>query len=264
MKKSRNKPGQLVKSLDRALDILERIIEHNKPLGITEISEGTDLHKSTVYRLVDTLCYRGYLTHDSETGKYKIGMKFFELGSRVINNLDLRTQAKPYLYELEDKTGETVHLGVLEETEMIYIDKVESRKTIRMESQVGKRVHTHNTALGKVTLAHLPEEDVEYIIDKAGLPKYTENTITDEEELKSELEKVHDQGFAVDDEESEKGIRCIAGPIFGHDGEILAAFSISGPANRMTEAKIDDIQVIVQEYSLRISRAFGYSKYNQY
>ena len=263
MKKNKNKPGQLVKSLDRALDILERIIEHDKPLGITEISQGTDLHKSTVYRLVDTLCYRGYLSQDPETGKYKIGMKFFELGSRVINNLDLRTQAKPYLNELEDKTGETVHLGVLEDTEMIYIDKVESRKTIRMESHVGKRVHTHNTALGKVTLAHLSREEVDRIIDKAGLPEYTENTITKEEELKTELEKVYDQGFALDDEESEKGIRCIAGPIFDHDGELIAAFSISGPANRMTKDKIEQIQETVKDYSLRISRAFGYCEYNQ-
>ncbi|SDM45468.1 IclR family transcriptional regulator [Halarsenatibacter silvermanii] len=264
MKKKDKKPGQLVKSLDRALDILERIIEHNKPLGITEISQGTDLHKSTVYRLVDTLCYRGYLSQDPETGKYKIGMKFFELGSRVINNLDLRTQAKPYLYELEDKTGETVHLGVLEDTEMIYIDKVESRQTIRMESQVGKRVHTHNTALGKVTLANLPEEEVDRIIEKAGLPEYTENTITDKDVLKRELEKIQEQNFALDDEESELGIRCISGPIFGHEGKIIAAFSISGPASRMTDDKIEQTQKIVKDYSLSISRAFGYSEYNQY
>lgn len=259
MKNSRQKPDQLVKSLDRALNILERLIEHNKPLGITEISQGTDLHKSTVYRLVDTLCYRGYIAQDSETGKYKIGMKFFELGSKVINDLDLRQQAKPYLYELEERTEETVHLGILENREIVYIDKVESRHTIRMSSHVGRRVHPHNTALGKVIMAHLPDDEVERIIDKEGLPRYTENTITDKEELLHELERIKDRGYAVDDEESEKGIRCVGGPIFDHAGSAKAAFSISGPAHRLTEDKMAEIKKTVVEYSRKISKAFGYN-----
>lgn len=260
--KENKKPDQLVKSVDRTLDILERLVEHSKPLGITEISNGTDLHKSTVYRLVDTLCYRNYLIQDTKTGKYKIGMKLFELGSKVMNDLDLRSDARPYLLELEEKTGETIHLGVLEGEEMIYIDKVESHQTIRMGSHVGRRVHTHNTALGKVMLAYLPESEVENIINMAGLPRYTENTITDKNVLMEELDKIRSQGYAIDDEESEKGIRCVAGPIFDHTGEIMAAFSVSGPASRMTHEKIDDVKGIVKDYSRRISKAFGYRGHN--
>lgn len=257
MKKNKNKPDQLVKSLDRALNILEKLVDINEPLGITEISQYTGYHKSTVYRLIDTLCYRGYLTQDFETGKYKVGMKLFEIGSEVFNNLDLRSQVKPYLKEIEEKTAETVHLGVLDSTKMVYIDKVESRRTIRMSSKIGSRTYAHSTGLGKAILAYLAEDEVEQIIEEEGLPKFTENTITNKEELINELEEIRKKGFAIDEEENETGIICVAAPIFDYNDNIVAAISISGPANRMTNNKIIKIKDIAREYSKLISRALG-------
>lgn len=257
MNKNKKKPDQLVKSLDRALNILEELVNRNEPLGITEISKYTNYHKSTVYRLVDTLCYRGYLTQDFETGKYKVGMKIFELGSKVINNLDLRSRVKPFLKEIEEKTAETVHLGVLDSTKVVYIDKVESRRTIRMSSNIGSRTYTHSTGLGKATLAFLPEEKIDQIIEEEGLPEFTENTITEKEALKNELEEIRKNGFAIDEEENEAGIICVAAPIFDYNDNITAAISISGPANRMTNNKKNEIKKIAKEYSKRISRALG-------
>ena len=253
------KPNQLVKSLDKALNILELVAKTNKPLGVTEISKEADINKSTVYRILATLEYRGYISQNSHNEKYTTGIKLFELGSQVIGDLDLRETVKPYLENLMDLTGETVHLGILDDGEVIYIEKVESPKTIRMYSKVGKRIYAHSTSLGKVLLAYSGEEKVDEIISEKGLPRQASNTITDPDNFKIHLRKVREQGYAVDDEENEEGIRCIAGPIFDHTGNITAAFSISGPALRITRAKIDEFSSMVKEYSGKMSRALGYN-----
>ena len=253
------KPNQLVKSLDKALKILELVAKNNEPLGVTEISRETDLNKSTVYRILATLEYRGYISQNTHNEKYTTGIKLFEIGSQVIGDLDLREVVKPYLKELMGLTGETVHLGILDDGEVIYIEKVESPKTIRMYSKVGKRIYAHSTSLGKVLLAYSGEDKIDEIISRKGLPRQASNTITDPDNLKVHLEKVREQGYAVDDEENEEGIRCIAGPVFDHRGKIAAAFSISGPAIRITRAKVEEFSSLVKDYSIKMSKAMGYN-----
>jgi len=250
------KPDQLIQSIDRAFDILELLVEKGSSMGVTEISERTKLHKSTVYRLLATLRYRGYVKKDNHE-KYKIGFKLFELGSSVINNIDLRSDAKPFLRELMNISEETVHLGVLDDNQVVYIDKVESENTIRMYSKIGRRNHASSTSLGKVILAYSDREVVDKVIREEGLKKLTENTITDEEQFKKHLAKVRSQGYAIDNEEQEYGIRCIAGPIFDHTGEVIAAFSISGPTMRMTKEKVESLKPVIKEYSKKISESFG-------
>lgn len=250
------KPEQLVQSIDRAFDILEVLVENSEGLGVTEISNELNIHKSTVYRLLSTLQYRGYVKQNNE-GKYKIGLKLFEVGSLVINNIDLRKEVDPYLREIMKISQETVHLGVLDDNDVVYIDKVESHNTIRMYSRIGRRNHASSTSLGKVLLAYSDDEVVEEVIEEDGLKKLTENTITDKDEFYSHLSKIREQGYAIDDEEQEYGIRCIAGPIFNHKGDIIAAFSISGPVMRMTLEKVDSLKEVVKEYSEKISQALG-------
>ena len=253
------KPNQLIKSLDRALDILELIVGKENGMGVTEISRELEIHKSTVYRLLDTLKFRGYLEKNEDNHKYIAGINLFELSSKVLNDIDSRIRVRPYLEELMQKTKETIHLGILDAGEVIYLDKVESTATIRMYSQVGKRVPAHSTSLGKAIMAHLSEERVKEILKEKGMEKNTENTITELDEFLEHLEKVRKQGFAVDDEEQEEDIRCIAGPIFNHRGDVVAAFSISAPITRMTEKRMKKLAELVVEYSQKMSRSLGYS-----
>lgn len=254
------KPNQLIKSLDRALDILELIVSRENGMGVTEVSRELDIHKSTVYRLLDTLKFRGYLEKNEDNHKYRAGINLFELSSKVINDIDSRIRVRPYLEELMQKTKETIHLGILDAGEVIYLDKVESTATIRMYSQVGKRVPAHSTSLGKAIMAHLSEERVKEILKEKGMEKNTENTIIELDKFLAHLEKVRKQGFAVDDEEQEEDIRCIAGPIFNHRGDVVAAFSISAPITRMTETRMKELAELVVEYSQKMSRSLGYSK----
>ncbi len=255
----KGKPNQLVKSVDRALNILEVVSQSKEPLGVTELSNKMDLNKSTVYRMLNTLQYRGYIAQDNENDKYTTGLKLFELGSLVINELDLRKATISYLEDLMKLTGETVHLGILDDGEVIYIEKVESSETIRMHSKIGKRVYAHNTSLGKILLAYSDEEVMENILNNKGLPKTTENTIIKQKKFKKHLQQVKEQGYAVDNEESEKGINCIAGPIFDHKGEITAAFSISVPKIRLNVDITKKYGDLILEYSKRISEALGYN-----
>lgn len=256
---SRNKPNQLIKSLDRALNILELIVGNEKGMGVTEISRELDIHKSTVYRLLDTLKFRGYLEKNEDNHKYIAGIKLFEISSKVLNDIDSRIRVRPYLKELMQKTEETVHLGILDDGEIIYLDKVESTATIRMYSQVGKRAPVYSTSLGKTIMAHLPEAEVREILEEKGMEPQTENTITDVDEFLSHLEKVKKQGYAVDDEEQEKEIRCIAGPIFNHQGDVVASFSISAPINRMSKERLEELSGLVVKYSKKMSRSLGYN-----
>ena len=253
------KPNQLIKSLDRALDILELIVGTENGMGVTEISKALDIHKSTVYRLLDTLKFRGYLEKNEDNHKYMAGINLFELSSKVLNDIDSRVRVRPYLEELMQKTKETVHLGILDDGEIIYLDKVESTATIRMYSQVGKRVPVHSTSLGKAIMANLSEKRVKKILKKKGMEAKTKKTITELEHFLKHLEKVRKQGYAIDDEEQEEDIRCIAGPIFNHRGNVVAAFSISAPITRMTEKRINELAELVVEYSQKMSRSLGHS-----
>ncbi|AZR74760.1 IclR family transcriptional regulator [Anoxybacter fermentans] len=247
----------MVQSLDRALDILEKIVEAEDGLGVTELSKSLELHKSTIYRLLATLAYRGYVRQDPKNEKYKVGIKLFELGNLALNKLELRREVRPFLEELMSRTGETIHLGILDNDEVVYIDKVESPQTIRMYSKIGKRAPVHCTGLGKVLLAYSSSEVIDKVIEK-GLRAYTENTITDVDAFKKHLEEIRRQGFAIDNVEHEEGIRCVAGPIFDYSGNVIASFSISGPTMRVTEEKIPDFAQLVRDYSKKMSRALGF------
>lgn len=248
----------VVQSVDRALSIIEVLSDYEAGLGITEISGKIDLHKSTVYRLLSTLIYKGYVQQDDKTNKYKLTLKLFELGNKKLENADILAIARSYLKELMEEVNEVVHLVLLEGKDIVYIDKVESHNTIRMHSNIGKRSPAYCTSVGKSILAHLPEEKVKEIWDNSDIRRLTEYTITDFEEFQKELGKTKENNYAIDDEENELGVRCVGAPIFDYKGDPVAAISISGPTIRVTKDKVEEISESVIKYSKMISRELGY------
>ena len=250
----KNKPTYPIKVLNKSLSILETLLQHNSPMSMTEISEKLGLYPSNIHRILDTLKHWGYVEQESNNQKYQLGLKLLELGMAKLHQIDLVKEAHPFLKELVNKCNETVHLGVLEEEEVLYLAKEESSQIIRMCSYVGKRAPVHCTALGKVLLAYLPEGEKRKILGKRELPRLTEKTITDKEELEKELNKVKKQGFALDRGENEKDVQCIAAPIRNFQGKIIAAISISGPAYRVDIDKQNYLKEALIEMSKKISK----------
>jgi IclR family transcriptional regulator, KDG regulon repressor len=248
----------LVKSVSRALHIIDIVSSEKDGLGVTEIAKQMDINKSSVYRILSTLVQYGYIEQDKETERYKLGYKFLDISSKLLESIDLRREAKPYLRELEKETNEVIHLVVYDQGEVIYIEKLEGTETLRMHSKVGKRAPMHCTGVGKAILAHLPLNVVLEIIERKGLPKHTDFTITDRDALLKELEKVKQKGYALDLEENEYGIRCIAVPIFDYSGNVVAAVSISGPTIRMTDERIEKLQERIRYIGSQISERLGY------
>ncbi|GGB31897.1 helix-turn-helix domain-containing protein [Virgibacillus dakarensis] len=246
-----------VQSVDRAIYILEKLKENPNGLGITELSVTLGVSKSTVHRLLMSLFKAGFVKQDPLTDKYQLGLKCLELGDVVSENLDVRKNASPLLNELSFKTGETVHLVVMELNEMVYIDKVESPETIRMYSRVGKRAPMHCTGVGKVFLAHLPIDEVEKIITEKSMRKFTENTLITKEDLYAQLDIIRNRGYAIDDQEHELGVKCAAAPIMDSRGTIIAAISVSTPIMRLDSNKFNYIISEVLAYSQKISESLG-------
>lgn len=247
----------MIQSVDRALRIITYVSQKKEGMGVTELAALLDLNKSSIFKLLSTLAAHGFIEQDSDTKKYKLGYKYLELSSILLESLDLRTQAKPFLKELEALTNEVIHLVVYDQGEVVYIEKLEGNETLRTHSKVGKRAPVHCTSVGKVILAYLPDDQVKEIIDKKGLTRHTENTITNKEIFLKELQKVRKQGYGVEIEENEEGITCIAAPIFDHKGEIIAAVSISGPSTRMSEKRLEELMPNIVHTGKIISKRLG-------
>jgi len=253
-------PNYPIEVLNKTFSILEILFQHGSAMNMTEISEKLGFYPSTTHRILDTLKHWGYVEQDSHTQKYQLGLKVLELGMAKFHQIDLVREAIPYLKELVNQCNETVHLGVLEEGEVLYIAKEESSQTIRMCSYVGKRAPLYCTALGKVLLAYLPAEERKKILCKKVLPRLTEKTITDKSELEKELDKVKKQGFALDREENEKDVRCISAPIKNYQGKIIAAISVSGPVYRIDINKQNHLKEALLQISKKISKRLGYKE----
>jgi DNA-binding IclR family transcriptional regulator len=247
-----------IQSVDRALDILELYLSSPEELSVKEISEAMGLSKSTVHGLIKTLEHRGYLQQNPGNTKYRLGMKLFSLGNVVGENLDIRKIARPVIQRLVDKIKETVHLAVLTGNDIVYTEKVEGPGALRMYSQVGKRVFVHCTGVGKVILAYQDDDVVESMLSKETLKAFTPHTLTDKEELKSQLKVIREQGYALDNEEIELGLRCVAAPIYNHQGKVIASISCAGPSIRMSDDQLESKIQAMKEAALEISRLLGY------
>ena len=249
-----------VQVLDRALAILEILSAGGADLSLGEISDKLDLHKSTAHRLIMVLERHKLIERNSVNGRYRLGLKLFELGTRAVSRLDLRERSRPVLERLVLETGETVHLCILDDAEVVYLDKVEPARSVRMSSSVGRRNPAYCTAVGKAILAYLPESQVESIVRKHGLKAMTANTITSFLELKGELAAIRDQGYAIDNEEIEEGVRCVGCVVRDFSGGPVAAISVSGPAFRLTRQKVKSISRPVVTAANALSAELGFNE----
>lgn len=248
----------IIQSVDRALHILDLFDEYNKELKLTEITERMGLHKSTVHSLLKTLQKHRYIEQNMENGKYSLGMKLFERGNYVTQNLDIRAIAREHLVELSKKTGRTVHLVILDGKEGIYVDKVESLNATVLYSRIGRRVPIHSSGVGKALVAFKEPADLEKILENYEFTKRTARTISDKESLLKELETVRKRGYAVDNEENEPGVYCIALPIKDHSGQVAAAISISTTAGHVTPEELGSTIENLKETANKLSEKLGF------
>jgi DNA-binding IclR family transcriptional regulator len=250
-----------VPALEKAIAIIETLSEHDSPLGVSELCKLVDIPKTSVFFILNTLDKHQYLSK-TEDGKYKLGNKFINIGLGILNKIEIREVAKPYMEKLLLETGFTVHLAVLDNGEAMYVEKVEKRGFVKFSTYIGQRLPIHASGVGKSLAAHIPTEELDAIIQLKGLPEKTENTITNPHELKAELAKIRTLGYAVEDEEGESGIRCIGVPILDHENMPIASVSVTA---LRADLPIHDIPIVgekVKQAALNISTRLGYSKGN--
>lgn len=258
------KQGTKVNSVGKAIKVIEAIYKARRSLSVREIAVELGMNKSTLHHLISTLTEFGFLSQDPETRKYNIGLHLVEIGQAFLQQLDLRNTAHPFLERLAMEVKETVHLLILDHYDVVYIDKVEDLSqlgTLRCSSYIGRRVSAYTTAAGKVLLAYLPEATVkDYLANQELIPK-TEHTITIPQVLLEQLRKIKEDGFALDLQENEIGLQCVAVPVFNREARCVAALSISGPASRVNLERIEELlKPAAKRTAERISSALGYSR----
>lgn len=256
------RPKNLVQTIERMSSIFDALGQNQEGMSVKKLSEKVNLPMGTTHRLLKSLAYFGFVTQDFVSKQYHLGFKLVDLGNALLGQLDLRTVAKPYLINLSQTANETVNLVILDQEKVLYLDKVESEKnpsSLRMASKVGMRISAHSCAVGKVLLAALSEKKLNEFIKVKDLQKITKKTITDVDQFMAHLELVRTQGYAIDDEENEPGIRCVAAPIWNEMGHVVAAVSISGPMIRISRKMIEEkLKNEVMDTALAISRKLGF------
>lgn len=248
----------LIQAVERALNILELFNEQKVELNLAEISQLTGLHKSTLHSLLKTLQAQGYIEQTEANAPYRLGVKLLERGYLVQRSRDFITVSRPYLEELSERTGQTVHLGVLDGKSGVYVDKVEGTRSIIVYSRIGRRMPIHTTAIGKVLLAFQSPAVIGKTLDGYEFSSSTENTITHRTGYEAALAKVRSDGFAVDEQENVRGCRCAAVPIWGHDRKPVAAISISTVVENVS---MDEFKSFIEELKtigVRVSHELGY------
>jgi len=221
-----------VKATRRTFEIIEALKTLDNA-GVSEMAAELDMAKTTVFEHLETLSQLGYVVKNSGSGQYQLGTEFLELGGYVRNQMKIYNVAKPEVQDLAEETGEHANLMVEEHGLGTFLYKSEGSNAVQLDTYDGHRVHLQTTALGKAILAHLPKARVVEIFDQHGLPKITENTITDRDSLLEESQEIRDSGYATDCEERVEGMWCVAAPIVSNDGEVYGAVSVSGPKSRM-------------------------------
>ncbi len=258
--KRENASLSAVQSIERALDLLECLARSSGWAGISELSYATGQPVGTIHRLLKTLTAREYVVRDSRTRRYALGPAFRRLAGTGLQTPDWTVIATPFLQELVEISGETANLAVLERNRAVYEAQAQPTRMVRMFTALGNRVPLHCTGCGKVLLAYQPDSVITSIVAEAGLPRYTERTISDPGQLQQELELIRHQGYAIDNGEQEEGVRCIAVPVYSSKGRVVAALSISGPSSRVDSRHIPTLLPHIKRISAAISSALAASQ----
>lgn len=247
-----------------ALDIIESFRGAKEGLGVTELATKLKLHKNNIFRLLATLQTRGYIDQEPRTGNYRLGVKTFEMGQVFLAQTGILDQARPVMDQLSKACNETVYISVLKEDRVVYLDIAETTHSVRVANRVGALLPAHCTAVGKAQLAYLSEDELLRIFTKTRLAGPTPNTITDREKFFAHLKTVAKKGYALDLEEQEVGVLCIAVPIRDYTGRAVAGMCISGPGGRMTRKKMEsELLPLIKAAGEEVSRKLGYSPANR-
>lgn len=248
-----------VQSVERIFALIEQLAAHPAGASLQRLAQGTGLAKSTVHRLLASLVSLGYVAQDETAGRYRLTLKMFELSSGIVNSMDIMSVAKAHLERLAQRTGEAVHLVIRDGQDIVYIYKTESGP-MRMSSRVGLRSPLYCTGVGKAILATLPTGEVEAVWANSRPQKLTGRTVTDLPHLQAQLAEVRANGYAIDDEENELGVRCVAVAIPGADGRAETAFSISGQTPYMTPERIRRIAALALDARTDILAGLGITR----
>jgi DNA-binding IclR family transcriptional regulator len=245
--------------LDRAMSILNALAARQEELTIAELCSKLRLHKSTVHRLMMVLEGHRLVAKNPENGRYRLGLKLFELGSKAIADLDLRERSRAHLTRLLQETRETVHLCILDLGDVVYLEKMEPERSMRTASRVGARHPAYCTAVGKVLMSELPEADLSALLKTIEFKPRTARTIISPDAFRAELKRIRARGYALDDEEIEEGLRCVAAAVRDHSGRAIAAVSMSGPSFRMTDSRIPALAESVCRVAMGLSTELGFA-----
>jgi len=248
----------LLSSVHNALRVLDCFSATERELGVSELARRLAMGKSTVHRLCTTLAAGGLLEHNPVTGRYRLGLRLYELGALVGAHMDLHEAAGPSLLELRNRTGETAQVAVLDGREVVYVERLESSHTVRLFGRVGHRNSAHCTATGKVLLAHLPEAELDALLDGWVLPARTPYTITEHAALREALAEVRRRGWGENANEVEMGVASVAAPVRDVTGAVVAALSVAGPAMRLDGGSLRRFAGVAVEAADAVSRRLGY------
>jgi IclR family transcriptional regulator, KDG regulon repressor len=252
--------GRLVPAVTRALDILELFLDSDGTLSAPEITRRLQLPRTTVHELVTTLTARHYLEQSADQpGRYRLGVRGYQLGSRYAEQLDLAAEGQQVARSVADTCDETVHVAILEGPDVIYIAKVDSTHAVRMVSAAGRRLPAHCTSVGKMLLASLPGEELEATLRGSGpLTAMTPNSITSPDRLRTALAEIRERGVAVEQQESNPDVSCVAAPVRDSGGQVVAALSISVPMSRWSEERMGELEGLAVKGAAELSGRLGH------
>ncbi|MFD0685966.1 IclR family transcriptional regulator [Actinomadura fibrosa] len=251
---------RLVPAVTRAMDILELFLDRDGPLTAPDIVRELGLPRTTVHELTATLVARGYLVPE-QVGGYRLGVRLYQLGSRYAEQLDLAAEGRAVAQQVAAKCQETVHVAVLEDTDVIYIAKIDSTQAVRLVSAAGRRLPAHCTAVGKMLLASLPEEELRRRIpDGTALAAMTARSITDTAALRTELAATRERGTAIEESESNADVACVAAPVRDRAGQVVAALSISVPGIRWSPERRAELEELAAAGAAELSARLGHRR----
>jgi len=255
-----NNDRNIINSIVRGLRVLTALSEKSSPLTLTELSHQLDLSKSTIQRLTYTLQHLGYLDRDMESKKYYLGSKAFSLGFSIIRSLDLKELVAPILKKLSGEINETTNLAILDGTEIVYIEKVRTRQILNINLAVGSRLPVYCTSMGKAILAFLPGRRLDEVLKKIELKSITPNTIKSKKDLRKELERVRERGYATNNQEYSIGVSSVSAPVRNFRGDVIAAVNISFPSIRVSKEMEPFFAKKIMKTADKISFSLGYSR----
>src|SRR5579871_5604414 len=246
-----------ITALQRGLRLLHLFSQYSRGLTAKQVAGLSRLPVSTVHRFLANLVTAGFLSCDVD-GTYHLGIACFAIGQAAVGQLDIRRLSLPYLRELNHQTRETIHLTVRHGLSAVYVEKLDSPEPLRIHSRIGAAVPLYCTAVGKIMLAYMPEDEQERILPQLNLQRQTSNSVGNLQELKTELYRVRKNGYACDLEENERHIRCVAAPIWDHTGSVQSSLSLTAPTVRMPVARLRQLAPMIQRAGLQISAELGY------